>query len=113
MVLMSPGAVMAEIKVTVLAPRPGRRGKPKKCRLDVVKDDMRDNGLTTRDADDRAKWRRKIGKHLDSDAQRLRKLPVKRSVSPERVINILRFFCYDDPGFRGSTTPNTTDNVQT
>ncbi|KAJ0182351.1 hypothetical protein K1T71_001720 [Dendrolimus kikuchii] len=33
-------------------PGPGRRGRPKKCWLDVVKDDMRTNGLKTGDAED-------------------------------------------------------------
>ncbi|KAJ0178022.1 hypothetical protein K1T71_006895 [Dendrolimus kikuchii] len=37
-------------------PGPGRRGRPKKCWLDVVKDEMRTNGLKTGDAEDRAKW---------------------------------------------------------
>ncbi|XP_048004729.1 longitudinals lacking protein, isoforms H/M/V-like isoform X2 [Leguminivora glycinivorella] len=43
-------------------PGPGRRGAPKKCWLDVVGADMRANGLTKRDAEDRAKWRRKSRK---------------------------------------------------
>ncbi|XP_047984428.1 uncharacterized protein LOC125224952 [Leguminivora glycinivorella] len=43
-------------------PGPGRRGAPKKCWLDVVGVDMRVNGLTKRDAEDRAKWRRKSRK---------------------------------------------------
>ncbi|XP_063392644.1 uncharacterized protein LOC134678124 [Cydia fagiglandana] len=43
-------------------PGTGRRGRPKKRWLDVVKEDMRANGLTTRDAEDRAKWSRRSRK---------------------------------------------------
>lgn len=41
---------------------PGRRDKPNKCWLDVEWDDMRAHGLTSRDAEDHAKWRRKSSK---------------------------------------------------
>ncbi|KAJ8710818.1 hypothetical protein PYW08_009333 [Mythimna loreyi] len=38
-------------------PGPGKRGRPKRRWIDVVRDDMRVNGLTAKDAKDRAKWR--------------------------------------------------------
>lgn len=40
-----------------LPPGRGKRGRAKKCSLNVVKDEKRTNGLITGDAEDHAKWR--------------------------------------------------------
>lgn len=41
---------------------PSRRGKLKKRRLNVVVDNMRANGLTIKDAEDRVKWKKNVRK---------------------------------------------------
>ncbi|CAK1592911.1 unnamed protein product [Parnassius mnemosyne] len=61
-VLRRPASYVGNKCLDMTLPGARSRGRPKKRWLDVVQDDMRANGLDVRDAEDRAKWRRKCRK---------------------------------------------------
>ncbi|CAK1593075.1 unnamed protein product [Parnassius mnemosyne] len=61
-VLRRPASYVGNKCLDMTLPGARSRGRPKKRWLDVVQDDMRANGLVVRDAEDRAKWRRKCRK---------------------------------------------------
>ncbi|CAK1598604.1 unnamed protein product [Parnassius mnemosyne] len=60
--LRRPASCVGNKCLDMTLPGTRSRGRPKKRWLDVVQDDMRANGLVVRDAEDRAKWRRKCRK---------------------------------------------------